>query len=812
MKQRLILTASVLLWIVLASQPSLAQMSRPDHQYYPNPYSLMTRDSIEFNKGINWYVLGNRKNASISQSIGGSVVNRAGYLELFSVEARKGKYLKVKSLGRENVVGWMDMRHLILLQQCIKAPDTMVFHKIFIRVRVDEPGPFEPGLNSLRFRNGPGEGGMEYDFLTSPEETVREGGLFFYLYGVHFKDRQINYQDTFQFNNADYFLIGDQPSFSISGRLDESGIRGWLPRRSVVFWNTRQALEVVPGRLPHAHKFRTRPLLYKYFDQKDYESRRRFIEMHSDEIIIDNGEAPPVHGQELRNIVLGVEHKYGNLTSEYIGYTGKNQYSTGSQQSFLADLHEGASHIEIFFLIDATQSMKPCLDAASWVIKQIMNKTKDKDINLTFHGAVYRDISAGKLRFEEWDPAQNPVISSWFNHIHEFDTPQDNEFEESLFYGIKQSIKSWRSQFKHRLSVRVMVILGDTGDNGKGPYLEEIVSLMKENMILPLAIHFKHEIKESAAPSQVEAEKKAIAKFFKDIKDIYTCIYDLPELIEIKSVEASSIERELERYINAAVSTVSEFVKKMPQIRLGQKSIKDQLCEMAYSSQDKILRACKACKTVEDLLRFLENHPPKGKNIVFSKAHAGFFAAYMNQLGRQNQDLKKMVVSYPETGFSSAYMALKQGNISFARPVLLLSLYELQDINYAIEEILTRYRYCEDKRTHQLLVKAMATILGEVLQVDPSQVSREELQRWFKLAVDPERTFLGTPQILESLCSRNNRNIWINFLRKLEKAKQFIRNLETTKSISRFYLDSQATPYFWVYPEEIFPPLEEINE
>jgi hypothetical protein len=810
MKNRFVLIVIVFfLWNAVSYNAVLAQMSRPDHQSYPNPYRLMTEASIEFSEGIDWYVLSNRKNAPIYQSIGGSAVNRAGYLELFTVEERKGKYLKVKSMGRENVVGWMDMRHLILLQQGIKAPDTMVFHKIFIKVRVDDPGPIEPDLNSLRFRNGPGEGGKEYDFLTSPEETVRQGGLFFYLYGVHFNDQQINYQDTYQFKNADYFLIGNTPTFNIHGDSASEGVvSGWIPRRSAVLWDTRQALEVVPNRQLPAHKFLTRPLLNNYYIETNDESRKTILKTNIGKIIVDNGEAPPASGQELRNIVLGIEQKAGNVTSEYIGYTGSRQNSIGNQQPFLADLHEGASHIEVFFLIDATHSMKPCINAAAHVAKEIMNKIDSKYLKITFYGAVYRDKSEGLNRYEEWDPGQTPDISEWFDRISAYTASKDPDYEESLFYGIKQALNSWKRHFKHRLSVRVMVILGDTGDNGQGPGLEEIVSKMKENMILPLAIHFKHSWTKPGDSDLVRREETAMDKFTSHIKKIYSRIYDLPDSIEIRSVEASSIENELEKYITAAVNTASEFIKKMPQIRLGQKSIKDQVCEMAYSSKTNYLPGCKACQNMEEFMNYLETNVT-GQNIASGKANVSFFLAYIKHLERENPELFKFVTSSPETGFSKAYVALKDGDIRITRPVLLISLYELQDIKYAIEEILTRYRYCEDKKTHQLLVKAMSTILGEVLQVNPDQVSREELKRWFKLSVAPETNFLGIHDILARICSTDNIANWKEFLKRLERAKKFIRDLETLKPKTRMYLDLQTTPYFWVYPEEIFPPLKD---
>lgn len=789
-------------------QPVFSQMNRPAAEYYPNPYTLMKETSIEFDEGIMWYVLSNRINAPICKYPGMEPFSNADYLELFSVQERKTNYLKVKSMKRENVEGWMDMKHLILLQRCIKDPDTKVYHKIFIKANINIKGRnmLESGLNSLRFRNGPGEGGNEYNFLTSSDEIVREGGLFFYLYGVHFNDETINYQDTDQLKNADYFLIGDRPSFSIMGnKFENAVIRGWIPRQAAVLWDTRQALEVVPDRPLEAHKFMNRPLMNRYFAIKEEPSRKKYLAENADEIIIDKGERPPEYGQELRNIILGIENKQFNVTSEYIGYIGQKQSNMASHQSFLADLHVGASNIEIFFLIGATESMNPCMVAVSRVAKKIMTRIEGSGITITFNGAVYRDVSEGIHRYEAWDPIQTSNLLAWFNSINAYTNKGDPDYEGSLLFGTTQTIKGWKTQFKHPLSVRVLVILGDTGDNGKGPSLDETVSQLKEGMILPLAIHFKHQWINAQNNVQIEMGMKAMSKFPDHIKSIYSRIYGLPKLIELKSVEVNSIESELEKYISAAVNSVSEFIKQMPRIRLGQTSIKDQLCEMAYKSRLNDLQGCKSCNTQEEFLQYLQNNPPE-KGMATGNSNVSFFLAYLKNLERENPELKNFVMIYPEAGFCDAYIALKEGNKRITRPVLLLSLYELQNIRYAIEDI-TLYRYCEDSKKHQLLVKAMATILGEVLQVNPDQVTREDLQRWFKLSVAPETNFLGVQDILAKMCS--NRDKWTIFLKRLETAKKFIENLESSQPEKRLYRDLQKTPYFWVYPEEIFPPFNE---
>ena len=415
MKNCSIILANIFL-ILLCGPALLYAINRPDPDIYLNPYSLMVTDEEQmfYLSGQSWYVMCNRADAPIFDQPIGEQIDKAEYLERFKVTARKDSYVHVQyktKKGNDWIwrdKGWMDMRHLILTQRAIKDPQTKVYHKAFQMIRIEDRDHTEEGLNSLRLRNGPGEGvepGQskaegQYTFLTQAENISRVGSLFYYVYGVAFNDNdEKKYQDIEKFKNADYFLIGEITSMDSADmkKGKKGSIKGWIPKSGAILWDTRQALEKLSDRPSEdwdAHKFSNRPLLGRYFFLKDNaEAEQIFLAENAEDIVRDLGEGPPESGQTLRDLVLDVGHQQENkngIVSEFIGYSGysakRNLVSTSDEsheeqrqqqlQQVLRDMQQGAQYLEVFFLVDATSSMGPSLNAAAQVTKKMLSQIK----------------------------------------------------------------------------------------------------------------------------------------------------------------------------------------------------------------------------------------------------------------------------------------------------------------------------------------------------------------------------------------------------------------------------------------------------
>ncbi len=796
-------------------------IGRPRMSKYLNPYELLTAEEIDY-ENIPWIVCCNRNNAPIYKNYGDeNSIDMAKYLEVFEVKNRNKDYVFVHSKNR-NIDGWMNMKNFILRGKAIIDPKTSVYHKVFLRVRVENKYSDEQGLNSLRFRNGPGEGiektsnqnqsEGKYTFLTKTDETPGVASLFFYVYGVHFNDKTEDYQNASKLKDADYFLIGEKSSFTTSD-LDKNVIRGWIPRQSAVLWDTRQALEKIPNRLKKnhdAHKFKSRKLSNIYFSCTNEQEKQNVLEKYSGEIVRDNGEGPPSKGQILRNIVLGSKNFHNGIWSEHIGFTGRSYQGVTSsenseaQQDFMALLHESSKYLEIFFLVDATESMEPCLKTVEKVISEIENSEElvGKTVKTVFNGAVYRDKSEGSYSYQEWNPNETSSVSEWFGNVSAYSDSGD-DYPEDLFNAIIQASENWGAHPRiHRLSMRIMIILGDAGNHNNHSKENEVIEIFKENMIIPFAIHFKHNCR-SSQKEKCDLETDAMQKY-------------IDQLTRISKDKIQSIPGDEQLYGNikqnlvSIIKALNKLREEMPKIRLGEKSFCESLCEIYYEPPcQNLIKGCKKSSVNEEKFKkYIKENPCKIPGSMSKDNNIGIFLTYLDYIKNKNPELYTYITKRPRMAFNEGFIALKKQDTYITRPILLLGRYELGKIEDSIEDITTMYRSCENDKNHDLIKDALSTILGELLQTDPDVIRFKQLENWFgnasKLLVGAEKSFLGVEELMNKMCEHPSK-LWEPFLNQLEDVKDRIRTIKTNRNPSRTYLDLSDYTYYWIYPEEIFP-------
>jgi hypothetical protein len=140
----------------------------------------------------------------------------------------------------------------------------------------------------------------------------------------------------------------------------------------------------------------------------------------------------------------------------------------------------------------------------------------------------------------------------------------------------------------------------------------------------------------------------------------------------------------------------------------------------------------------------------------------------------------------------------------------LLGDFELHHLLNYIEKITGEYRTCTipernklESAAYKLIVKGMSAILGELFQNDPKTL--DQIFSQFGIVIDKDRSFLSLlPEKMEELCRDPEK--WHKFLLQLESVKENFKIIQK-KTGSRIYIDIQGKPYYWVYPEELFPPI-----
>jgi hypothetical protein len=793
---------------ILSSPQAISQnaLSPPVEKFYPNPYQLAFEDKVTSyeGKGYEWFVYANRKDAPILDNTY-KVVSRTKYLEKFKCVERKKNHLKVISTLTEKKRGWMDMRHLIMLSRPIKN-HYGVLQKVFLKVNLSEVNNQSEGIDILRFRNGPGAEKEGYDFLVRADEINRVHTLFFYVYGIHFKDDKLNnYQKLDDFKNADFFLVGDQVAVNAED-IEKGSIRGWIPREAAVMWDTRQALEEEPvkeGERPEAHKFENRTDLLSYYQISDPKVRaERIAELtNQGKAEKDSGKGPPRLGQTLRYMVLRPSFK--GMDTAYIGFSGGGSSSDQnkikiieSSQDTLAKWQKGSEFVDLFFLIDGTQSMEDPIMAAGQVIQALVRDIqKESKIKLNIQAALYRDKSEGDAGYEAWNKDVDNELPIWLLKLKENKRIFSNEgddYPEALFYGIENALDNWN--FSHDFSMRILLILGDAGDrNSSG--IRDIANSMKGKKVLPLSIHFNHALQDYD-PRRIGAicgdnlrlnlftsrnefmnyskskERKAMCAYLEQLTELNGYFYGrTPDLISVPSLRSDKLGEELDKYVRDIVDQANKSIELIRKIRQGQLSLQ----EAADSESDST-----------------------------SKLGMGLFKAQIEILRQSNPELAALISEKPELGFLRGHVAVKTiENLTITRPILLLSSGEVGRIFSRIQDIRHEHRDCNPDVQDTVLKEAMTTILGDLLQINTRGVTDEELRKWFEITIKGDHTYVGIPDIIDAMCK--NPQLWGKFLNKLEKAEDFLGRLRTEYPEERKYLDIHGAPYFWIYPEEIFP-------
>ena len=267
--------------------------------------------------------------------------------------------------------------------------------------------------------------------------------------------------------NSELLLIGVEPHLDV---LTSSALlTGWIPRSKVTFWTTRTACEFPPG---------VTVRLTSDTDKTDYSNRKVTERLFYNEL------RNPILKKEKDHYVIGL---FCRLPAEKLLFQRKvQQIQTG---------------LEVLFVMDGSRSMTPVFKGVVEGIEQISSKLSEqcKNHNMQqprFALMIYRDQ---KTRNQSMKIVNNRTVPANLDYCQQETTfyqmgnitrflntlsqqiacDSDTSYTESVYMGLISGIQKCNFQHgtKSKLPkrLRVVIHMGDEGDNGSGKFTSEDV-------------------------------------------------------------------------------------------------------------------------------------------------------------------------------------------------------------------------------------------------------------------------------------------------------------------------------------------------
>ena len=245
---------------------------------------------------------------------------------------------------------------------------------------------------------------------------------------------------------------------------------GWVDRQNVTFWNTRTAFEFPVG-----------STLEVTDDQGNVVFRPERVQQ-------------PLPFNSLRNPILREEGNY-----YYIGTFARLQREQLITRTQLTDIETG---LEILFVIDGTRSMSKAFHdtmggvrqiAESLTIQSNKNNLEQPRFGLTFYRdrATMDPVRIGKngslVNVNQVDYCKREYNSYQFGNYDNFCSllqdqiacDGDTTRPESLYNGLVEAVRNsnfLRGNDERPLRMRIIIHIGDAGDNGQSRYTPEIIA------------------------------------------------------------------------------------------------------------------------------------------------------------------------------------------------------------------------------------------------------------------------------------------------------------------------------------------------
>ena len=289
-------------------------------------------------------------------------------------------------------------------------------------------------------------------------------GSVYYIYDGYPREAVEEIEETNP-EEIESLLIGYLPALSSFDDNAGLGLLGWVDRKYVTLWNTREAL-TLNGKIPI------------YGTKEDAKKQDR-----SGVIAVSSGKE--IEYDTMRNPILKAEeglYKIGFFGRIDLGKTGFGQAP-----------HVEKIRLEIHYVLDVTRSMSKWLRVAKRTVEKSWQEISEmaERLNLpspTYGITFYRDRAVRPGHPQNSRCAEEVKTHPQTSHVGEFlETLErepacdwDRDGPESVYDGLLSAIGKARFD---NYSYRLIVHLGDAGDHGRGASHEAILTQMTQNRI-----------------------------------------------------------------------------------------------------------------------------------------------------------------------------------------------------------------------------------------------------------------------------------------------------------------------------------------
>jgi hypothetical protein len=485
MRRTLIIIVLLTVFLGLMAQTP----ARPTVRVYPSKYNEVWNEkdlapqTAENKNRDNWTVYAAVAGARTYKGPSGTsgAMSTLSFMDYFYVTDEVGDYVHIfkddkidfnKLSAGATDCGWARKADLLIWRSALVTRELRVYRKALVVNTVETIANSDvQDLKVLRFRQAPVEDAAFTDY---------QSRMFEYYYV---------FKTSVDSNGKTWYLIG-ATNFITSYRT-RTKILGWADKSRLIDWDSRLAVEANwdPGSIHERREVKQRPVVF-FTDRASAVDYGRTGKEASDSLRIwdrDTARERSV-GDLPRFPVLAPFEKVDSFTMVKAGIVGDvkhnmetvftaEKYAAIKQQ--MTDKLREKKTVNVVFVIDATQSMRPYSRAVRNAIQKTIETLKSTNSTNKFNFAVtvYRDHTEPKPT-ETLDFSSNPrEIMHFLENVQE---SHDTTVYEDVYDGVLEALYSSQPD---KDATNFMVVIGDAG-NHLGEFAnkeDEIAKLLKED-------------------------------------------------------------------------------------------------------------------------------------------------------------------------------------------------------------------------------------------------------------------------------------------------------------------------------------------
>lgn len=431
-----------------------------------------------------------RENAQLRAAPGSTskVIGSLSFAQRVGIHRRVGTAIEVKSDPRDaQTIGWVDGNDILCRPEPLVSATTGLEQKFYIKTRASFQGDTIEPVRAL----------PAVDMETCDESNVRCRDLSrFSLYYVHAID----------FDRRRLLLLGEYRATVTAALI------GWVDADDGYLWETRFGLR---PRADFVYDEETAPTpeqvgqerfvcVYKTIEEAKAQGPcelpvlggERWFSYPIRIPVIDRVEG----SQGVYNVILPVAGLGEDVGSDIFEQAEGLEAALRSLQQL--------RKLDVFFLIDGTQSMEPHIDAIvgrgnaqpgvlSAITEAFRTDARFSGTQVRFGYRVYRDLYDGQggvgeglplsstcdlndTQLEAEHTAFHEGIKSITTNVPLVDGKRDPDHEENLFFGLYQAVDDMSTCSEH---VKLLFVIGDTGYSAESQVAQGGVGITVQDVI-----------------------------------------------------------------------------------------------------------------------------------------------------------------------------------------------------------------------------------------------------------------------------------------------------------------------------------------